>query len=918
MVKKTSLTHLLFNKMRREIKNNIKQFLALILIAGLAVTLYVGLSANAKSLQNRVDKLYDAGNIADIFVYSTDVNDEDMEYLSNIDGVEKVEKRFSLDECIVYRNTGTLMIVPDDNTICVPSELEGTRGVVIDSMFAELNNEFDANIDIGNTIKIALPYSIESLISNNAFGEKILAFADGFVKEGKSNFLREKLTFYPEITGLMKHPETVEREMSNGTCLLDESTFRYLFKQKFIDSFDESVAMAFYEEFANISFFDQYLIKVKSGYNVDKINKEVYRYFNPNSYDDQTYIISTRYWGDYSNSNSDITSNIYHLKIKNGNIFINDSRYEVAKVNGEYFELKKINSDDKLILHFIDNGVELMTNRYQLISQLDKLDTNSFVASLTKSNLPSNAVMEQDIYQAKQLCVVFPIIFFIVAALVNLTSLSQTIYRSRQEIGTMKALGISKSRILFYFITLGVSLSLIGAILGSIVGPLIIIPILNIKYSILYNLPNLEFVYPLDSILFCIGIFVALSALVSFAVTYSEIKMNPVESMRPKANKALKNSHLNDKKNISSIRLSLRMAFRNIISKKSRMFMVIFGVMGCTALTVAGFGILDTIYYGIDMDLYDTYNADLTISYETDKEKEAYEFLLNNDKVEYIQQTQTKVLQVQGKTKAKDTYLNLFEKNDMYSSYDILRHIDDGIAMANSVAKELDLKVGDEVNFIYLGKSYKSILQYTYESSYWLGLYAFSDNFKDFDFKPSGCFLNLKEGYNPDAFIEELRAVEQDNKLFGNINSVNTIHQAVDNIVSSVKMMCNTVKVFAVLLAVVVTYNLAALNFVERRRDIATFKVLGLNAFEIGLSLVFEILFLTIIGVIFGLFLGYPLLYLIMSINETSLLHYIYHISISTFAISTLISLGTAILVNSYLAFMASKVDAVSALKSVE
>lgn len=918
MVKKLSLTHLLFNKMRREIKSNIKQFLALILIAGLAVTLYVGLSANAKSLQNRVDKLYEAGNIADIFVYSTDVNDEDMEYLANIDGVEKVEKRFSLDECIVYRNTGTLMIVPDDNTICVPSELEGTRGVVIDSMFAELNNEFDANIDIGNTIKIALPYSIESLISNNDFGKKILAFADGFVKEGQSNFLREKLTFYPKITGLMKHPETVEREMSNGTCLLDESTFRYLFKQKFIESFDSSVAMAFYEEFANISFFDQYLIKVKSGYNIDEINKEVYRYFNPNSYDDRTYIISTKYWGDYSNSNIDNSNDIYNLKIKNGNIFINDFQYEVTKVNGEYFELKKVNSDEKFVLRFVDNGVELMTNRYQLISQLNKLDTNSFVASLTKSNLPSNAVMEQDIYQAKQLCAVFPIIFFIVAALVNLTSLSQTIYRSRQEIGTMKALGISKSRILFYFISLGVSLSLIGAILGSIVGPLIIIPILNIKYSILYNLPNLEIVYPLESILFCIGIFVVLSALVSFAVTYSEIKMSPVESMRPKANKALKNSHTNDKKNISSIRLSLRMAFRNILSKKSRMFMVIFGVMGCTALTVAGFGILDTIYYGIDMDLYETYNADLTISYETDKEKEAYEFLLNNGKVEYIQQTQTKVLQVQGKTKAKDTYLNLFEKNDMYSSYDILRHIDDGIAMANSVAKELDLKVGDEVNFIYLGKSYKSTLQYTYESSYWLGLYAFSDNFKEFDFKPSGCFLNLKDGYDPDEFIEELRMAEQENELFGNINSVNTIHQAVDNIVSSVKMMCNTVKVFAVLLAVVVTYNLAALNFVERRRDIATFKVLGLNAFEIGLSLVFEILFLTIIGVVFGLFLGYPLLYLIMSINETSLLHYIYHISLSTFAISTLISLGTAILVNSYLAFMASKVDAVSALKSVE
>ena len=146
----------------------------------------------------------------------------------------------------------------------------------------------------------------------------------------------------------------------------------------------------------------------------------------------------------------------------------------------------------------------------------------------------------------------------------------------------------------------------------------------------------------------------------------------------------------------------------------------------------------------------------------------------------------------------------------------------------------------------------------------------------------------------------------------------NDYAERVNNVVSSVTLMCNTIKVFAIALAMVVTYNLSILNFNERKRDIATLKVLGFNRLEIFKSLAVEILILTFISSLIGVCFGYPLLKLILEINQTNLFYYQYHIEPVSYLISLAISLGTAIVVNLFLGRVANKVDAVEALKSVE
>ena len=140
----------------------------------------------------------------------------------------------------------------------------------------------------------------------------------------------------------------------------------------------------------------------------------------------------------------------------------------------------------------------------------------------------------------------------------------------------------------------------------------------------------------------------------------------------------------------------------------------------------------------------------------------------------------------------------------------------------------------------------------------------------------------------------------------------------INSYMTSIRSMTNTIKIFAILLAIVVLINLAILNFEERSRDIATLRVLGFSRFEISRSLVYEVMILTIIGALLGLLLGYPLEYLVLSTNITPLISWIYIIYWYSFVIGFLLSVVTAFVVNIIISNRVNKVLMAESLKSVE
>ena len=137
-------------------------------------------------------------------------------------------------------------------------------------------------------------------------------------------------------------------------------------------------------------------------------------------------------------------------------------------------------------------------------------------------------------------------------------------------------------------------------------------------------------------------------------------------------------------------------------------------------------------------------------------------------------------------------------------------------------------------------------------------------------------------------------------------------------LVSSVKLMTTAIKVFAILLAVVCLINLALLNFKERTREIATMKVLGFSLPEIARSLIYEVLILTVVGSGLGLSIGYPLLYLILSINQNNYVSFLYYIAPQSYIFSVMLAVLTSFAVNTLLSFFINKVPMVESLKSVE
>lgn len=539
----------------------------------------------------------------------------------------------------------------------------------------------------------------------------------------------------------------------------------------------------------------------------------------------------------------------------------------------------------------------------------DELSENeSFIYSLKRSDLLSNRTIDADVIQAKKLIYIFPVIFYLVAVLIILTSISQLIHRESKNIGLLKALGFNKSEILMHYTNIFIVLGLIGSILGIILGPIIVPTVMGRKYNLLYQLPSISLPFFRWEYLISVGLLLIIIVLVSIFACRGAMNMVPAASLRGENAVSMRISFLDHFSFMKKIPLAILMAFRNMKRKISRTLMVLLGVMGCSALLVCGFGIEDTINYGIDLELEELIPYDLSLTYGTyDSKKDIL------DKKEEIS--------------AYDEYAKYtisIEKESMISAYIYLLPTELNVfnvdcqkndcIISSKVAKEIKAKVGDEIHFVYQNKTYDLKISKVVDFCISQGIFITLDTFVEIPFEPTGAWINTIDGTNNEAFAEEL-------KIESGIVSILTITQMkerAEDVLASIKVMTWTIKIFAILLAVVVLYNLALLNFKERIKDIATLKVLGFSRFEVASSLMIEIIFLTFIGALVGLALGYPLLVSVLSINENPLLSYIYHINLSSYCLTVLITCGSSLLINLIFAILTNKVQMVESLKSVE
>lgn len=831
---------------RRQVKGNWSQFLAVIAIGGIAVTLFVGLLANADSFESRVDAAYDSGNMADAWVTtSSHDRDDEKEILSRLPEGASLDTRFETSGRI-GRNLAYPTVVPGIPSISTPYELKTNEGasstsfVYIDVALAEGADA--AKYQIGSSISMSYDLSSFDLSSYKDY-------LKGYLLDSADTFFEQSgLSLNYSITGIMKFPENIQKAAYSPSIVL-------ISNEAFMNSLDVSLSSHFTTE--GVSTIFEYLREMG--------------------------LLSA------SGDSFSLEPNQYLITFKN---------HEAGA------------SLDDIKAYFETKG-----------------DDSNLVSVNDRSNMPFVTVVHNDAVQARQFTFLFPFVFFFVGVLVILTTTSQIIIKERLQIGTMKAIGLSKKQIYGHYLLLTDTVVAIGILIGEIVGPLLIPFILDQKYSIIYTLPARTLVVPwLYGALTALG-FLAVSSLVTYLICRKEVRLNPAESMRPEPPKIPGKSRLPSLKKPSTLFLSWKMAFRNVIFSKGKSVMVIVGVTGCTALLVCGFGIEDTVNYGIEHDMTLYNNASIAMSFSGYRSKDDIIADLSSiegadlDRCDPVTRQSCKI---DDNGTSTNSYLILlsFDPSAENSHFQLDHYDTSTVAISKKVVDAVGAKLGDTVSFSYQGVDYSAPVGLIYESFAFNGVVVQHDApFLQGPVTYSGAYVEAKDGYTDESVKNAILAKSTDGGLFSYVTECNTMadwYSQINDVMGGVLIMTNAVKGFGIALALVVLYNLALLSFRERYRDIATLKVLGFSRTEIASSLLAETMTLTLLGVLFGMLLGYPFLLGVMGLNKVELVSYIYTINASSYALSFVLTFVVDFIVNGGLSLLTGKVKMVESLKSVE
>lgn len=554
---------------------------------------------------------------------------------------------------------------------------------------------------------------------------------------------------------------------------------------------------------------------------------------------------------------------------------------------------------------------------------------------LDRNTVQAYAEYNQDADRIGAVGEVFPVIFFLVAALVSLTTMTRMVEEQRTLIGTMKALGYSKGAIAAKYILYAMSASLIGSIMGVFLGEFILPQVILQAYGMLYlNLPYR--LTPLNAYygILAAAIAVACTTAATIFACFRELMAGPAILMRPTAPKQGKRVILERIPFIwKRLSFTSKATVRNLFRYKKRFFMTVFGIGGCMALLMVGFGLRDSIH-AIIQNQYKSiwvYDASATIDDNADQEERdaLREEVIATDGIENALEIRQITVDVEANGTTKSVNLFVPQSTDNLEEFVVLKNRttkehytleDGGIIINEKLANILDLSVGETLT-IKNGEArrYSGVISAVSENYLYNFVYMTSDTYEEiFGEVPvyNSLFMNLEEG---SGLTEE----ELSNKLLTNENVtgvtlVSNLHKQVEDMMRSLDLVVWVLIIAAGLLAYVVLYNLNNINITERRRELATLKVLGFYNIEVASYVYRENILLTLCGIVFGIVFGFFLhRYMILTL-EVDMIMFGRSIRPMSYVLSILITFLFAVLVNIIMYYSLKKIDMVESLKSVE
>lgn len=548
----------------------------------------------------------------------------------------------------------------------------------------------------------------------------------------------------------------------------------------------------------------------------------------------------------------------------------------------------------------------------------DRLDNTSYKELINASD------------NLKKIGNIFPIIFFAISVLVSLISMMRMIEEDRVENGTLKSLGYNSFHITLKYVIYSLLATTIGSSVGAIFGSYMIPSVIWNIYTKIFFIP--KFIYLLKSDYNALGLWICILCIcgTSVIVCIKNLREVPANLMRPKAPKSGKKILLERINFIwKKLKFSDKITIRNIFRYKSRVITTVLGIAGCTSLILAGFGLKDSIKDVTDFQFNNIIKYDkLLMTNESINQIDIEKELLNDDKVENFTNVNTQNIKVlfndeeQEVTMITPDDFNSISKSisliDLKTNNIIDNISDNSCIISEKTAKLLDIDVGDKISLLdndnnkydikvsYIIKNY--INQYLY-----INKNTYNNLFNNY--KINSVLISLKD--------KDKNSKEFDKKYISNgyaltIVDNDDMKNSMNDMLGSIDSIVAILIIAAASLAFVVLYNLSNINISERKREIATLKVLGFYPSEVDKYINRETVLLTILGIVIGLLFGSYLSHFIISTCEPDYIMFDRHVYTLSYFYSLFITVIFTIIVTIVTHFNLKKINMVTSLKNVE
>lgn len=559
-------------------------------------------------------------------------------------------------------------------------------------------------------------------------------------------------------------------------------------------------------------------------------------------------------------------------------------------------------------------------------AQVDEVESATWYVQ-DRSALGSFSSVDSDASSIEAIARIIPVIFFVVAILVSLTTATRMVEEERGLVGLYKALGYSNARILSKYLIYTGSAALIGGIIGDIAGFVVIPYVLFYIFQAMYLLPLFSLHFDLFYAVLGIVAFVAGIAGATFITCRKDLTESPASLMRPRAPRAGSRIFLEHIRPLwRRLGFLNKVTARNLFRYKKRLAMTIFGIMGCTALLICGFSIKNTVESLAPRQYEQIYRYDLMAVTSADDFEAARSMLEGVDEVTDLEAIGVDTITVEYGGGKESMQLYVIPSGMQISDYVSLQTLeggpisldDTGVVMTNNAATVLGLSAGDTASITTSALNKAEVTVESITRNY-LGnaIYMTEDAYEEL-FGPlelNGFFAHLTGGDTEQReFADELEGDD----IFLSITSVAKMREQFEQSFTLINVVVYVVIGLAAGLAFVVLFTLSTVNIGEREREIATIKVLGFRAGEVRTYINKETLVLTGLGILVGLPAGWALSESFTYILKMPSIFFDVVVDPWCYALAAAFSIVFALAVSLITNRMLARIDMVEALKSPE